>query len=321
MVTDFVDASGKPFPPGLTADEYYKLLEGAELSKSGKAKAGSAAVVGSPGGAAQPCAGECGSGAGNPHDMEAGLMEEARAKGDDAFKASAMSGRSASDQLLTAKAVAIAAKAAAQAGKLPAGLDRWVDGLLALEPIPWPVSMGRALRNWLERAGCGGRTYARPSRLAACLRRRGSSRRILLPAKVARRVRWWLIIDTSGSMDEENVRRGVAYAMQLADKPGAECYVGSCDTQLTPPTLTRTVEDMMDAVKGGGGTSFIPIFELLERTPPDERPDYIAIYTDGHGPAPTSPPDGVNVMWVLSDSNGRPARPATWGTFIELDQP
>src|SRR5690606_35603321 len=143
---------GQPFPRGLTADEYYKLLEqGAQLSKQGQAKAAEAAEAGE----SQPCAGHCCSGAGNTVEGEAELLAEAMAGGEAAFAASAMSRRSTADQLLVAKACAQKAREHAQAGSLPAGLDRWIDAPLEPEPIPWPTTMGLALRPWVAKAGCG----------------------------------------------------------------------------------------------------------------------------------------------------------------------
>jgi len=317
-VADYVDADGKPFPRGLTADAYYELLEDASLSPSGQAKAEANEAAG--GVESLPAAGKCGSGAGNELDGEAKAEADARAGGEDAYAKSPMAGQSMATQLATAKAVAkdLRVHAAKNAGRMPAGLDRWCDGLLTVEPIPWPVTMGRTLRPWVEKAGRGARTYATPSRLTACLRRPGR-RAVVLPSRVMRKIKWWVIIDTSGSMDADNVARGVAYAKQLADKPGSELWVGSCDADVTPPSRARNTAEMVDSIKGGGGTNFCPVFELLEGTTPADRPDFVVIYTDGFGPAPALPPVGVQVLWVLSSSCGRPGTPAAWGTIIRLE--
>ena len=313
MVEDYVTKDGQPFPRGRTADEYYDLLQGAELSASGQAKAAR-----NEGGDPLPAAGKCGGGAGNELEGELAAEAEARAAGEDAYNKSSMAGQSLATQLATAKQVAKELKTQCP-GSMPGGMDRWVDEQLTPTPIPWPTTMGRTLRAWATKAGCGGRTFSIPSRLSACLRRPGS-RSVLMPTRVKRRIKWMMIIDTSGSMDTDNVSRGVAYAKQLVQRPGVELWVGSCDTDVTPPTKARTTAEMMSAIKGGGGTDFRPIFEFIESMDAHDRPDFVCIYTDGFGPAPARAPDGVDVLWVLSSSYGEPAEPASWGTKIRLEQ-
>lgn len=62
--------------------------------------------------------------------------------------------------------------------------------------------------------------------------------------------------------------------------------------------------------RGGGGTSFLPVFERLADTPPK----VLVFLTDGFGPAPDAAPP-YPVLWALL-SDG--VRPADWGESIKL---
>ena len=50
--------------------------------------------------------------------------------------------------------------------------------------------------------------------------------------------------------------------------------------------------------------------DVLERF----SPGLIVYFTDGHGPAPASPPPGVSVLWILTGAN--PAIPARYGQVV-----
>ena len=63
---------------------------------------------------------------------------------------------------------------------------------------------------------------------------------------------------------------------------------------------------------GGGGTSFVPVFEHVANT---ERPDALVYLTDGWGDAPEHPPN-YPVLWALTPYG---EAPATWGQIVDLD--
>jgi predicted metal-dependent peptidase len=69
------------------------------------------------------------------------------------------------------------------------------------------------------------------------------------------------------------------------------------------PGLTKKWE-----VTGGGGTSFIPVFDYVAQEM-KEKPDLLIYFTDGFGPAPEKAP-AYPVMWVLTQEG---KRPADWG--------
>ena len=65
---------------------------------------------------------------------------------------------------------------------------------------------------------------------------------------------------------------------------------------------------------GGGGTSFIPVFEYIKEK--KLHPQVMLYFTDGYGDAPkTAPP--YPVIWVLTPDGTKPSK---WGEVIQLDE-
>ena len=60
-------------------------------------------------------------------------------------------------------------------------------------------------------------------------------------------------------------------------------------------------------MKGGGGTSFIPVFEELIRN--NTKPSILIYFTDGYGDYPKKPVREYPVLWVLTEHHQKPP----WG--------
>ena len=89
----------------------------------------------------------------------------------------------------------------------------------------------------------------------------------------------------------------------------------ACDSALSPgcPWIYEPWEEltMPERVQGGGGTSFIPPIEYLERA--DQPPDILVYFTDAQGSFPPMEP-GFPVIWLVK---GRGELP--WGQRIQLN--
>ena len=66
--------------------------------------------------------------------------------------------------------------------------------------------------------------------------------------------------------------------------------------------------------KGGGGTDFHPVFDLIAEG--DEPPEVLLFLTDGFGPAPKNRPNYPVIWGVIED--GR--QPANWGQMMEISR-
>ncbi|CAK0762064.1 hypothetical protein CCP3SC15_2810001 [Gammaproteobacteria bacterium] len=65
------------------------------------------------------------------------------------------------------------------------------------------------------------------------------------------------------------------------------------------------------SLQGGGGTSFLPVFDWLASR--DRTPDLLTYFTDAEGQFPPSEPS-YPVLWLIKGKASVP-----WGTRIQLN--
>ena len=132
------------------------------------------------------------------------------------------------------------------------------------------------------------------------------SHRLYEPKKYEFRPRWICLLDTSGSMHQDDIARGVKELQLVADT--SEGWIVPCDavpywnqaTRVTSKTeLTKT------RVVGRGGTVFQQFFEELPKQRLADRFDLVIIITDGD--CDTIPkqlmPQGADCLWILTKRN------------------
>ena len=108
-----------------------------------------------------------------------------------------------------------------------------------------------------------------------------------------------IAIDTSGSIDGDLVSMFMAEVRGiLGAYPHVRARLCYADAALYGPWEIRLDEDP-PRPEGGGGTSFRPFFEMLDKTP-RPRGGRVAVYlTDGYGDFPDRAP-GYAVLWVVA---------------------
>lgn len=124
-----------------------------------------------------------------------------------------------------------------------------------------------------------------------------------------------IFIDTSGSCVEKAQQANFAAHLNaiLAEAKPHRIHLYYFDTQVYPGEVIEAGElEVVTKPQGGGGTSFVPIFEQVE----DDglNPDVCLILTDMLGRFPASEPD-YPVVWV--DVFGRKGAP--FGEVIRVD--
>ncbi|HNV71618.1 MAG TPA: VWA-like domain-containing protein, partial [Candidatus Ozemobacteraceae bacterium] len=120
-------------------------------------------------------------------------------------------------------------------------------------------------------------------------------------------------LDTSGSMDDETIASGLAEIAKLHDlAPEILLIVGDDDVHETIETqnLPAYVKDLR--VKGGGGTSHLPVFRYIERN--RLTPDLFIGITDLESCFPSQPPR-YPVLWLVPTEHDK----APWGRVIEIE--
>ncbi|HZR98566.1 MAG TPA: VWA-like domain-containing protein [Chloroflexota bacterium] len=221
--------------------------------------------------------------------------EEARARGEverAAARAASLDGlREAAERLLEGREH--------EASSTRTALYR---GLRTYYAPPWEL----ALQRWLEGVALGVRSYERPSR-------RGAPQPDV--ALAGRRREGWtlhIVIDTSGSMEDELSRALGAISAFCDSVNVADVHLLQCDDELTrdewvaPETLGRF------EIAGFGGSDLSPAMLRLAEDPTVEA---AVVITDGEIDYPEAPLPYA-VLWVLTQANEDFAPP--YGALLTL---
>ncbi len=195
-----------------------------------------------------------------------------------------------------------AAAAARNAGTLPAGLER------ALAPhrkhrLPWRQLLAR--HAWA--AARADYSYQRPS-----TRREGPA---IHPSLRGRGINLAAALDVSGSVPDAELAAFLGELDALKGALRARVAVLACDRALSAdsPRVFEPWEPLRPPARlpGGGGTSFLPVFEWADAQ--DVRPDLLVYFTDARGRFPAAPP-AYPVLWLV-----RGGAPVPWGERVQLN--
>lgn len=289
------------FKANLTSEEYYRLLEKRPPPpKSGSKGSKSDGAAGKQPGCGS---GHCGGCSGNPMEGEP----------DDSDPA----GRSEAEIARMAKQVAEQirqAQSQAGVGSVPGGWQRWASEILKPAKVRWQDKLSRVLRGGIVfRAGAVDHTYHRISRRQAGIGY-GPGKPVM-PALHAPIPEVDVVTDTSGSMGDGELTQGLRETAGIIASTGARVRFSSCDAEVHALKTVSHWKEILPLLKGGGGTAFQPVFDLLMRQ--RRKPAVIVFITDGGCFDKPEPPPGVRVIWLLVGAHK--CRPTTWGEFIELD--
>jgi len=199
------------------------------------------------------------------------------------------------------EAAAQAATRARMQGRLPASLERIVGNLMAPK-VSWDQALAFCMRSRLCQRGKGKSTFLPPSR-------RYLWQNLVLPSRRAGKVPGVAFsIDTSGSMSQEDITRGLSEFDAVRKLYGVPTYLIECDAQVS---ATRWIgpHEPIPALTGGGGTSFVPVMEHISEM--SNRPDVLVYFTDGWGDF--GPPPDFDVIWVINTEVVAP-----YGTTIHV---
>jgi predicted metal-dependent peptidase len=266
-------------PPGLLAEAYFDLLRGHCEDHDRPAPLGA-----------------CGSGA----DGLARPWDEPTRGPVSAESAHLLRRQTAHDLLAHAR----------QAGRVPAGWQRWADRVLQPK-VDWRGVLAAELRHGVARhAGSVDYSYLRPSRRAAV------AGPVVLPSLRAPAPEVAVVCDTSGSVTDELLARVLAEVEGVIRAAGASSSgvrVLSCDAAVH--TVHRATRASQVMLIGGGGTDMGAGISAAADLRP--RPGVIVVLTDGRTPWPAAGPRGVYVVVGLLDQTAPP--PPTWARVVRID--
>jgi predicted metal-dependent peptidase len=262
-------------PRDLLAEEYYERLQKSEISFE-----------------ADLCAGRCGGCAGG-EDL---TSEYAAPEGIKTIEA----------KWVRHLVAAEVKKAAKRPGTVHMHWVRWADAVLHPK-VDWRSELRSAVRQSLASvAGCADYTYRRPSR------RQSIGGRVVLPSLHEPVPRVAVVIDTSGSMRDDEI------ATALGEVEGVLRALGK-DGQVTVLSVDAKVHNrrqvtsasQIDLIGGGGTDMAAGIAGALEARP---RPDVVVVITDGFTPWPATAPAGVRVVVATTTDREGPA----WARSIRI---
>ena len=195
-----------------------------------------------------------------------------------------------------------AAQSAMQAGKLDGEMARMVDFLLQPE-IPWRALLAR----YMTATARDDYSYTRPSA------RRGDP--FIFPSLRSSQIDIMVAVDTSGSISSSEMQEFISEIDSIKSIMRARIILHCCDSRLSangPWTFDAWDEfSLPEDIQGGGGTSFIPIFEWAEIQ--DRQPDLLVYFTDADGMFPKIEPS-FPVIWLVKGKHKTP-----WGQRVQLN--
>lgn len=195
-----------------------------------------------------------------------------------------------------------AAQQAMQAGKLGGSMARMVDYMLQPK-LPWRMLLAK----YMTASARDDYSYSRPSS------RRGDP--AIFPSLRSTQINVAVGLDISGSVDDKDMNEFLSEVDAIKGNMRARITLLPCDAELAEgvPWIFEPWEDieMPQALKGGGGTSFCPVFEWLDLQ--DQPPDLLVYFTDGQGTFPGTPPC-YPVIWLVKGKQTVP-----WGQRVQLN--
>ncbi len=194
-----------------------------------------------------------------------------------------------------------AAQQALQAGKMGGALARLIDHLLQPQ-LPWRMLLAK----YMSATARDDYNYSRPSR------REGEA---IFPSLRSTEVDVVVALDTSGSVGDKEMAEFLSEVDAIKGQVRARVTLHACDAELAEdgPWVYEPWEEfkMPREFKGGGGTSFMPVFDWLERE--GRRPDLLVYFTDADGEFPRLEPN-FPVIWLVKGKARVP-----WGQRIQLN--
>lgn len=178
-------------------------------------------------------------------------------------------------------------------GSLPAGLDVAVNEILQPPKISW----NQLLRQYIAASIKSGskKSWKKPNR------RFGGTQKGRISDHV---IALSVAMDTSGSMGPDDYKIFFSELKAIQECYKADINVLECDAEVHRHFKLNKYKKHDGKPKGGGGTSFVPVFEYLKNK--RIRTDVLIFCTDGFGDFPTAKYPFKTIWLSTSDWNKPP---------------
>lgn len=180
------------------------------------------------------------------------------------------------------------------AGNCPEFMNRIIDEMLQPK-IAWNQHLAYYLRQKFCMKGKSRHTFTPPNR-------RYLYQDVIMTSRVGQKKPCLAFsVDTSGSMTPDDLKMGVSEMDAIRKMYKVPLYLIECDTQVHNSKWVSPMEPIPH-LKGGGGTSFVPVMDHLKQNKPDV--DVLVYFTDGYGDFGADP--GFDVIWVINNTHVNP---------------
>jgi len=194
---------------------------------------------------------------------------------------------------------------AKQQGNVPAGMERLVEKLLESK-----MNWRELLYRYITKEIPFDYTWSYPSKRSQALG-------IYLPSVQRETIDIAVSVDTSGSIGQEELTEFVSEIVAIArsfNNIKMTLLVCDCEIQGVYPIENGNLERILELkMKGGGGTSHVPVFDWIKDNQPNAR--FLIALTDGFTEFPKG--ETLRTIWVLS-KNHTEKKNIPFGEVVEL---
>jgi len=200
---------------------------------------------------------------------------------------------------------------ARERGDVPAGMDRLIEKLYDTY-IDWRGLLYRYITSQIP----VDYNWARPSK-------KSHSLGVYLPAVERESIDVMVAVDTSGSISQDELAEFISEISSITNSfKNVELTVIDCDCEingvhnLKNASPGEVIDKIGKNLKGGGGTSHIPVFNWINKHKPMAR--FIICFTDGYTAFPTKGSVKQPVLWVVAGNWRQDLGKFPFGEVIEL---
>lgn len=195
-----------------------------------------------------------------------------------------------------------------QKGKIPAHLENMIAALKNSKgELPWNLYLSRLM----------GTVESNKKKTITRRNRRQPSRLDLRGELRSHKAEIAVAIDISGSISDEEFKQAIKEVLNIVKNYNHEITIIECDSEIRRVYKAKTVKDIKDRIKIGGGTKFTPVFEYAN----NKKINLLVYFTDGKGENKLQViPRGYKVLWIISGSGDKISLREPYGAVKKLSK-
>lgn len=216
-------------------------------------------------------------------------------------------------ELIRKKVAQDIVKHSKERGNIPGDLLRWAEELVSPQ-VNWQAELRAKVKNAIYyEQGKTDYTYTRPSR------RQSSMKGFVLPGQRKPVINITVIIDTSGSMDNDSLSQCLAETKAILKQTNMSNGLRfiTCDASIQGDKQITNLLQAKNLMKGGGGTDMTLAIEQACNTKGLPKPNIIILLTDGYTPWPSEKPKVDK--FITAVVNGSVSGVPEWSKVVEVN--